>query len=103
MSQEVKEQIKEEIFDKQPQWNNLPENLESAIERIKELERGLEDLDRSVEIAIAMRQLNLIEGFSDTAKELLKNKITPIHSDGNPIKIVLLTDKDKETNDAETT
>jgi hypothetical protein len=103
MSKEVEEQIKEEIVDKQPQWNNLPEDLESAIERIKELERGLEDLDRSVEIAIAMRQLYLIEGFSDTAKGLLKNKITPIHNDGSPIKILLLTDVDKETKDAETT
>jgi hypothetical protein len=103
MSEEVKDQVKEEILNRQPQWQNLPVDLESAVERIKELERGLEDLDRSIEIAIAMRQLNLIEGFSDTAKELLKNKITPIHNDGDPIKIVLLTDKDKETNNAETT
>lgn len=83
-------------------WNNLPEDLESAIERIMTLESALDDLDRSVEIAVAMNQVHLINSFSERAKELLTNKIVPVFDDsGEPVKILVVTDDTKESENNE--
>jgi hypothetical protein len=96
------ETTKEEI-DIGPKWANIPEDLESAIERIKRLEWVLSDLSRSVEIAIAMDRPELMNEFIVTANKELETKIDQIHNDDQqPIKIVRVVDdvSDKEEKDA---
>ena len=79
-------------------WLNLPTTLEEAVDRIKALEHVLEDLARSIEIAVAMNQLNLINSFKDSAEQVLKTKIMPVQVDKDPIKIVLVTNKQDSVN-----
>ena len=79
-------------------WLNLPATLEEAVDRIKALEHVLEDLARSIEIAVAMNQLNLINSFKDSAEQVLKTKIMPVQADKDPIKIVLVTNKQDSVN-----
>lgn len=86
-----------------PKWANIPEDLESAVERIKRLEWVLSDLSRSVEIAIAMDRPELMNEFVVTANKELETKIEQIHDDNQqPIKIVRVVDdvNDKEEKDA---
>lgn len=54
---------------------NAPDDLESAIQRIMELEMRLEDLSRAAEIVEITRQFELFEGFRKAADEALVNKI----------------------------
>ena len=79
-------------------WLNLPATLEEAVDRIKALEHVLEDLARSIEIAVAMNQLQLINSFKDSAEQVLKTKIMPVLTDKDPIKIVLVTNKQDSVN-----
>ena len=79
-------------------WLNLPATLEEAVDRIKALEHVLEDLARSIEIAVAMNQLNLINSFKDSAEQVLKTKIMPVQVNKDPIKIVLVTNKQDSVN-----
>ena len=89
-----------------PRWANIPEDLESAVERIKRLEWVLQDLSRSVEIAMQMNRPELMQGFIDQANAELENKIEQIHNDeaSKPIKIIRVvddvSDKDKDKEDA---
>ena len=77
-----------------PKWTNLPEDLESAIERIKRLEWVLQDLHRGVEIAVAMNRPDLMQTFLDQASSELVNKIDQLHDDehSQPIKIIRVVD-----------
>lgn len=86
-----------------PQYDNLPENLDSAIVRIIRLERALDDLVSSVEVALLMNQPHLTELFMNNARELLKNKISEIHNDADkdPIKIVRVVNDLKDEDNAE--
>jgi hypothetical protein len=79
-------------------WTNLPEDLESAIERIKRLEWVLQDLHRGVEIAVAMNRPELMQTFLDQARDELVNKIDQIHDDehSQPIKIIRVVDDLKD-------
>ena len=76
---------------------NAPEDLQSAIDRIVELEIRLEDLSRAVEIAEITQNISMVEGFRREAEATLTNKITidrPVPKD--KMKITILTNG-KET------
>ena len=96
----------DDVTDIGPKWTNIPEDLESAVERIKRLEWVLQDLSRSVEIAIAMNRPELMQGFIDQANTELENRIEQVHNDeeSQPIKIIRVVDdvseKDKDKKDA---
>jgi hypothetical protein len=58
-----------------PILHNAPEDLETAIARIMELELRLGDLHRAAEIAVAVRDFTLIEGQMPEAEQSLEKKI----------------------------
>ena len=58
-----------------PIYHNAPEDMEKAIERIIELELRLGDLHRAAEIAVAVRDMTLIEGQMPEAEKALETKI----------------------------
>ena len=58
-----------------PIYHNAPEDMEKAIERIIELELRLGDLHRAAEIAVAVRDMTLIEGQMPEAERALETKI----------------------------
>lgn len=102
----IDEKTTKEIFDKLdgielpvPKFINAPEDLESAVERIMQLETALDDLSRATEIAVISRQFDLIDGFKNRADELLINKIIieqPTSSE--PFKVTIVDIKPKEDN-----
>lgn len=76
---------------------NAPADLQTAVERIMELEMRLEDLARAAEIAEITQNVGMIEGFRRDAEAALANKITidrPVPQD--KMKITILTNG-KET------
>lgn len=78
-------------------WNNLPEDLEAAIERIMTLEAALDDLVRAVEIGSTMSNFDYTRSFAERGSELVANKIVPVFDDsGEPVKILVVTDDTKE-------
>jgi hypothetical protein len=76
--------------------HNAPEDLESAIERIMELEMRLEDLVRACEIASITRQMEMIDSFAQSAAECLANKITIEQPTAEDFKITVITDKEED-------
>lgn len=102
----IDEKTNKEIFDELdgiklpvPKLLNAPEDLESATERIMQLETALDDLARAVEIAVISRQFDLVDGFKDRANELLINKIVIEHPTSNePFKVTIVDIKSKEEN-----
>lgn len=75
-------------------FHNTPKTLESAIERIMELEMRLEDLARACEIVQITRQLELLEGFATSAVDCLVNKITIEQPTAEDFKLTVITDKE---------
>jgi hypothetical protein len=73
-----------------PKFLNAPEGIESAVQRIMELETALEDLSRAVEIAMVSRQFDLVEGFRSRADELLLNKIVVEQPTNNEFKLTII-------------
>lgn len=73
-----------------PKLINAPEDLDSAVARIQDLETALDDLSRAVEIAIITKQFNLVEGFRSRAEEMLKTKIVVEHPNLGPMKIAIV-------------
>lgn len=76
----------------QPILHNAPETLESAIERIMELEMKLEDLSRASEIATITRQFEILDSFKREADECLEKKIVIEQpSSGQDMKLTVIT------------
>lgn len=73
-------------------YENLPETLEDAIDRLFKAEMHIEDLVRSLEIAEACGNYRMLTSFVDEAKEYLENKIKIIRGDTGPIKITVVED-----------
>ena len=73
-----------------PKFLNAPEGIETAVQRIMELETALEDLSRAVEIAMVSRQFDLVEGFRSRADELLLNKIVVEQPTNNEFKLTII-------------
>ncbi len=73
-----------------PKFLNAPEGIETAVQRIMELETVLEDLSRAVEIAMVSRQFDLVEGFRSRADELLLNKIVVEQPTNNEFKLTII-------------
>lgn len=69
---------------------NLPETLESAIERIRALETALDDLNRASEIAQYSGQFEVLTSFRSVADDLLATKITVDHSVPTEMNIVMV-------------
>ena len=69
---------------------NLPTDLDAAIERIKFLEIALEDLSRASEIAQYSGQFELLVSFRNTAEDLLRTKIKPVEEDPAEMKITII-------------
>lgn len=102
MKKTLNEQIDDVIGDKLDgiqlppvTYLNAPEDLDSAIERVIELETALEDLERAVEIAIISRQFDLVDGFRSRAAELLVNKIMVQQPENTPMKIAVVDSKNQ--------
>jgi len=57
-------------------YTNAPKRLKSAIDRLLEAERLLEDLARAVEIASVTGQIALTNVYREAAEEYLKDKLT---------------------------
>ena len=71
---------------------NAPKDLDTAIERIMELEMRLEDLVRACEIATITRQIELIDSFASTANDTLANKIIIDQPTVEDLKLTVITD-----------
>lgn len=72
-------------------YENLPTDLDAAIERIKFLEIALEDLSRASEIAQYSGQFELLGSFRNTAEELLRTKIRPAEADPTEMNITIIS------------
>lgn len=73
-------------------YENLPETLEDAIERLFTAEMHIEDLVRSLEIAEACGNYRMMTSFVDEAKGYLENKIKIIREDTGTMKITVIED-----------
>lgn len=76
-------------------YTNAPKRLKSAIERLAEAERLLEDLARAVEIASVTGQIALTDAYRTAAEEYLKDKLAIEYADTSMGKFTILTN-DKE-------
>ena len=74
-----------------PIYHNAPEDLEKAIERIIELELRLGDLHRAAEIAVAVRDMTLIEGQMPEAEKALETKIVVEYPGAGHAPITVIT------------
>lgn len=79
-----------EMFAPPEKLLNLPEDLASAIERIRALETALDDLNRASEIAQYSGQFEVLESFRNVATELLVAKITVDHSEATEMNITIV-------------
>jgi hypothetical protein len=70
---------------------NAPEDLDTAIERIMELEMRLEDLVRACEIATITRQIEMIDSFAGIANDSLANKIIIDQPTAEDLKLTVIT------------
>jgi hypothetical protein len=77
-------------------YHNAPENLDSARDRIMELEMRLGDLHRACEIAVVCKDFSLMESFLAPSEEALANKIVVEYPQTGPMKITIVTDKKEE-------
>jgi hypothetical protein len=73
-------------------YTNAPKRLKSAIERLAEAERVLEDLARAVEIASVTGQINLTDVYRSAAEEYLKDKLAIDYQDTSDMKLKIYTD-----------
>ena len=71
---------------------NAPKDLDTAIERIMELEMRLEDLVRACEIATITRQIEMIDSFDSTANDTLAKKIIIDQPTVEDLKLTVITD-----------
>ena len=78
------------------EYTNAPKRLKSAIERLAEAERLLEDLARAVEIASVTGQIALTEVYRTAAEEYLKDKLTIDYPDTGDLKVKIYTDEKEE-------
>jgi hypothetical protein len=95
LDEKTTQEISDKLNDIQlpvPEYKNAPENIESAIQRIMDLEVALEDLSRAIEIAVISRQFELVDGFRSRADEMLQTKITVVEPERGPMKITVITD-----------
>jgi C4-type Zn-finger protein len=79
----------------EPTYVNAPATVEEAVQRLLQVEMLLEDLSRAVEIAQITGQINLVEGFRNSADEYLKTKIQIEQPDMGDFKVTIVTN-DKE-------
>lgn len=77
-----------------PTYENAPEDVDSAIQRILHVEMLLEDLSRAVEIAQISGQWAMVDGFRSTADEYLRGKIQIKQPDQGDLKITIITDEE---------
>ena len=80
-----------DIFGNRIKYENLPETLEAAIDRIKTLEIALEDLSRASEIAQYSGQLEVMGSFREAADALLATKIKQAEADPTEMKITIVS------------
>ena len=97
MEKTLNDQITDVIGDKLddiqlpvPTLVNAPADLDSAVSRIQELETALDDLSRAMEIALITKQFDLVNGFRDSAEEILQTKIIVEHPNLGPMKIAIV-------------
>lgn len=83
-------------------YHNAPEDLESARERIMELEMRLADLHRAAEIAQMCKDFSLLEAFLKPSEDALANKIVMECPKTGPMKITIVTDKKEEETSVKT-
>ena len=77
-------------------YHNAPGTIESAIERIMELEMRLGDLHRAAEIASVVKDFSVVESFLKPAEDALANKIVVEYPQAGPTKITIVTDTKEE-------
>ena len=82
----------------EPTYENAPETLEDAIERLLKVEMLLEDLSRAVEIASITRQLDMLDSFKQTADDYLAGKVQIVQPDMGEFKVTVITDEEVEDN-----
>jgi len=83
----------------EPTLTNLPADLDIAIARIMALELALEDLARAAEIAAAVGQTSILEGFVQSANILLSTKVEIVQPNFGEFKVTVITDE-KHKDDA---
>lgn len=77
-------------------YHNAPADLETARDRILELEMRLGDLHRACEIAVVCKDFSLMESFLQPAESALTNKIVVEYPQTGPMKITIVTDKKED-------
>jgi hypothetical protein len=75
---------------------NAPVDLDTAIERILELEMRLEDLVRACEIATITRQIEMIDSFAGIANDTLANKILIQQPSAEDLKLTVITNNKED-------
>ena len=78
-------------------YHNAPGTIESAIERIMELEMRLGDLHRAAEIASVVKDFSVVESFLKPAEDALANKIVIEYPQAGPMKMTVVTDNKEDT------
>ena len=77
-------------------YHNAPKDLDTARERIMELEMRLGDLHRACEIALVCKDFSLMESFLQPSEAALEKKIVVEYPQTGPMKITIVTDKKEE-------
>jgi hypothetical protein len=91
MTREQEKELAKQLKALQPIYHNAPKKLDRARERIMELELILGDLHRAAEIAVAVRDFNMLDSFLKPAEAALANKITVEYPSTGPMKITVVT------------
>jgi hypothetical protein len=73
-----------------PTYENAPETVEEAVQRLLRVEMILEDLSRAVEIASITRQMDMLDGFKQTADDYLTGKIQIVQPDGGDLNLTVV-------------
>ena len=91
LTAEQEKELAKQLKALQPIYHNAPKKLDRARERIMELELILGDLHRAAEIAVAVRDFNMLDSFLKPAEAALENKITVEYPSTGPMKITVVT------------
>ena len=91
LTPEQQKELEEKLKGMMPIYHNAPEDLDEARKRIMELELVLADLHRAAEIAVAVRDFNMLDSFLKPAETALEKKITVEYPSQGPMKITVVT------------
>ena len=93
LTPEQEKALEEQLKGMMPIYHNAPTDLDEARKRIMELELVLGDLHRAAEIAVAVRDFNMLDSFLKPAETALEKKITVEYPSAGPMKITVVEGK----------